>query len=246
MPLGDMANGVQAYWALEEASGNRADSIGSHTLVDNNTVTSGTGIIGTAASFASANNEYLSVADSSGLRIAGDFAISMWINPTALADGLMYLASKRTSGEGGWILYALTNMASGGSLVVFGGYDASNNFASGSKFTVLASGVWTHIVGLYKTASPAAFRVIVNGEDDQITAPFANTNGVDPAGGTAPLHLGASNTPDGYFNGLMDEVVIWNRMITASDATDIYNGGNGLTYPWYKGPNTFRSLRGLR
>ena len=48
-----------AYWKMNELSGNRSDSSGSHTLTDNNTVLSSDGYIeGVAADFEQSSNEY--------------------------------------------------------------------------------------------------------------------------------------------------------------------------------------------
>jgi len=33
-----------------------------------------------------------------------------------------------------------------------------------------------------------------------------------------------------YFNGKIDELAIWNRVLTQSEISDLYNGGDGLTY----------------
>ena len=66
---------------MEESSGTRVDSKGSNDLTDNNTVTSGTGIQGTAADFELSNSEWLSITDASqtGLDLSGDFSISTWV-----------------------------------------------------------------------------------------------------------------------------------------------------------------------
>ena len=34
-----------------------------------------------------------------------------------------------------------------------------------------------------------------------------------------------------YFDGLIDEVGLWRRVLTAQERTDLWNGGAGLTYP---------------
>ena len=52
-----------------------------------------------------------------------------------------------------------------------------------------------------------------------------------------PLYMGA----DGYygsnfFNGALDEVGIWRRVLTANEITTLYNGGAGLSYPFTIAP----------
>jgi hypothetical protein len=36
----------------------------------------------------------------------------------------------------------------------------------------------------------------------------------------------------GNFNGLIDELGIWKRVLTPSERSTLYNSGNGLTYPF--------------
>jgi hypothetical protein len=46
------------------------------------------------------------------------------------------------------------------------------------------------------------------------------------------------NDPSYLFNGFLgniDEVAIWNRQITAGEVATLYNGGNGITYPFVTG-----------
>lgn len=248
MARGDMLFGVQAYWSLDEASGNRADSVGSNTLTDHNTVTSGTGLFGNAALFTAANSEYLTAADAGGLRINGDFSVSLWLKPASLANGFISILDKRATGAAGWNFAYTHNTAfpaAENTFFGFGGQNSSGGNASAGAVGPLAVGTWTHVVGLYEASQPA-FRVIVNGVDDQNGSPFANTGGVDPSGGTETLYVGCYSDLSYFFDGYIDQVIIWNRLITAQDATDLYNGGAGLPYPFYNGPQTFRRTGGLR
>src|SRR4051812_43478016 len=72
---------LASYWKLEEASGTRADEIGSQTLTDNNTVTQAVGKLGNAAQFTAANSESLSHADSATLSLGADqdFTLGAWV-----------------------------------------------------------------------------------------------------------------------------------------------------------------------
>src|SRR3990167_5804230 len=78
-PTGGITNNLIAFWTLNEPSGDRMDSFGGHTLLDNNTVENASGIRSAAALFVSANNEYLLHANTSTLA-TGDinFSFSTW------------------------------------------------------------------------------------------------------------------------------------------------------------------------
>ena len=40
-----------------------------------------------------------------------------------------------------------------------------------------------------------------------------------------------NTTPTGFFNGSVDSFNVWNRVLTASEVTELYNSGNGKQYP---------------
>lgn len=71
---------LQAYWKLDETSGNRQDQFGGNTLIDGNNVASITGIRGQAALFTAANSMQLFEATTSPIQTGAiDFSISTWI-----------------------------------------------------------------------------------------------------------------------------------------------------------------------
>src|SRR6202035_2479657 len=41
-----------------------------------------------------------------------------------------------------------------------------------------------------------------------------------------------------YFDGDIDEVSIWNRALTSTEVSDLYNSGGGLQYPFAGGTST--------
>jgi hypothetical protein len=54
--------------------------------------------------------------------------------------------------------------------------------------------------------------------------------------GTAPFAIGARDAAAAdYWDGLIDEVGFWKRVLTADERTTLYNGGNGLAYPFTVG-----------
>jgi hypothetical protein len=42
-----------------------------------------------------------------------------------------------------------------------------------------------------------------------------------------------STTYQEYFNGRLDAVSVWNKVLTADEVTQLYNSGNGKQYPNY-------------
>jgi len=51
--------------------------------------------------------------------------------------------------------------------------------------------------------------------------------------GTGNFGIGAQNGAANFMNGNIDELGIWTRKLSAAEATEIYNSGNGLLYEDY-------------
>jgi hypothetical protein len=51
---------------------------------------------------------------------------------------------------------------------------------------------------------------------------------ITPLASTSGLHIGADRVGTGQFDGLIDEVAIWDRALDATDVSALYNGGAGI------------------
>ncbi|MEI7619943.1 MAG: LamG-like jellyroll fold domain-containing protein [Candidatus Falkowbacteria bacterium] len=80
-------------------------------------------------------------------------------------------------------------------------------------------GVWYHVVGTWDNTSNQV-RIYVNGvlENSSSRSGFLTTS-------ASPINIGRRTTPDRYFNGRLDEVVIYNRALSASEILDHYRRG---------------------
>jgi hypothetical protein len=117
--------------------------------------------------------------------------------------------------------------------------------------TAATTGVFYHVVGTYDGSS---VKIYVNGQLEA-TAPYNLPLNYD----TRPLFLGTSGESnfDGKFNGVLDEVSIYNRALSASEITAISNAGQSgkckpvATNPaanqvaWFTGDGDARDFTGL-
>jgi hypothetical protein len=216
----DLNTNLVSYWGMEEESGTRADSVGSNSLTDNNTVLFSTGIIGNGADFESSNSEYFSITDGSqsGLDFSTDFSFSFWVNYESLPTGgdQMVFFSKRGGGHG----YAVKVGASGlFGVNIEGSYDEAS---SGGGST----GTWYHFVVEYDKASGlvdiyrnGSYVSTISGLDTTLQDSTANFIIADDGAGR-------------YLDGIMDEVGLWNRLLDTDEITSLYNSGAGLAYPF--------------
>ena len=71
-----------------------------------------------------------------------------------------------------------------------------------------------------------------------------NTHILIPLASTTGLHIGADRfgTAASTFRGQIDEVAIWNRTLSATDMSELYNGGNGVNLAPIPEPNSLALL----
>lgn len=205
-----------AYWNLDEASGNRADSgPNGYTLTDVNTVGSrtGEGGAGTAADFVAANTEYLTVTGNSDLRGAIGQAWSMFF--WFIVDDL---TAQRE---------LIATLASGG----VSGYDV---FASSGqmRFRARADAFTQLIMPGVSTGAWTAIYVAYNGSDTLTASqndgtPITQAISGDFVPGSESFQLGANRGTLTHEGGLQC-VGRWNRELTAAEIT--YLAGDARLY----------------
>lgn len=221
-----------SYWQLEEAAGaTRADSFGTNNLTDNNTVGQAVGIIGNAASFSSGSSQFLSVNNNATLQLGGtDFTIQAWVyltNKSAIKTFLAKWNLDISSVE--YICY----YDNGTDNLTFG---TSPNGSSGdvllaaSNFGSVPLNTWLHFFATYDSVGGQMAVSINNG-----TANTAAQGAVYT--GTSTLNLGRQQTSGGlqYWDGRIDEVAIWKRVLTSAEHSQLWNGGQGLSFSLFPG-----------
>ena len=223
-----LLNNLIAYWKLDEASGNRADShTNGYTLTDDNTVTSAVGVIGNAAAFTATNYERLSIASNANLA-AGDvaFTLAAWVNVAARTNGkYRRIVSKENSAVSARC-YALFTDGDGAGAVRFSVYVGGT--VKQASIAYPATG-WHFFVGWHDAIADT-----VNLQMDNGSVASTATDGALQAASTAPFWIGgmpANPTNEiTYWNSSIDEVGFWKRVLSADDRTALYNAGNGLAY----------------
>jgi hypothetical protein len=216
-----------AYWNLDEASGPRRDVLGIINLTDNNTVTSAPGKVGNAASFDSANLEYLSCAHHPSLAVTTHKTIAGWL----------YLTDKTVSRI--YISKGNTNIAD---LEIRMDYDfGSDRFrfylSDGTSIKSCAAAslgspsinTWYFFCAQYNFTSRVLSCSFNNGPVDTGGTPLV----ADPINLGGPFAIGRRAAASSlYWHGMIDEVGIWNRLLSASEISQLYNAGLGKTYPF--------------
>lgn len=207
-----------SFWEMGESSGTRADSVvgSANDLTDNNTVTGGND--GVAYSqFTSANSEYLSHADNAGLSVAGSaFSFNFWLYGDSLSTGLLV-----KDGGFGNAEFVIQRVFTSGHMWRFIVLDSSHGSES-VDIAYPATGAW-YMLTVTCPAGAGNLQIIVN-DGTPVTA--SKTLTVNNS--SADIRIGTDGSS--YFNGRMRRVGFWKKVLSASEITQLYNSGNGLSY----------------
>lgn len=212
---------IVGQWLLDEASGVRYDQTANNNdLQDNNTVTQGTGHEGGAdkcASFASANTEYLSITDAlqTGLDGMTSITITFWMN-TINASGP--IVCKGTTGIDG-IAYVVGVNAT--PAITFQVGDSGGGGPTATS-AAISTGTWYHVA--CRSIGSGKIDVFINGAKSgaDANAPGSIQNNAKQ------FTLGTQDSGGGgAYNGLLDEVVVWNVALTDDEIKQVAQGSAG-------------------
>ena len=152
-------------------------------------------------------------------------SISFWMRPRNMSsihgNGDIIFDSMATSAANGTgISIAIKNT----SLLRVNFTTSSNQwFTDINSTTQFANNTWYHVV---MTFGSNTVKLYINGSQED-TATFSNPN-TNASNGN--FVIGSHSTDPssyGYYDGLLDDTGIWNRVITSSEVTSLYNSGTG-------------------
>jgi hypothetical protein len=219
-----LTDNLVGYWKLDETSGTTAiDSLDDHNGLTNATVNQA-GIINTAYSFNGTNQE-VKLKDTNSL-VYSDISLAVWVylnNLTAEQYPIYKIDSTQTRRFGFQIwsnrIYFSKNFGSAGGWAV-------------SKDITGMSGAWHYIVATHSDTNGTALYWDGNLVDynSSATSTLTTTTAFEYYIGRFNGSLTASTNY--WFNGKIDEVGLWNKVLTSTEVTALYNGGAGYTYPF--------------
>ncbi len=209
-PPPDITTGLKGYWALNETAGTTAsDSSGNNnsgTLM-NGPVWNSAGRVNGALQFDGVN-DYVSLGNPASLIPGNAITLAGWMNLSDLS-ATRFLVAKYAGPTPTFLRYE----RGVGIRCVLGGTGVT---AAAS----IVTGQWYHAACTYDGAT---VRVYVNGAEVATaakTGPIADATGVDWAIGAG---ISANGTPLAFMNGLIDEVRMYNRALTAADIGALNN-----------------------
>jgi len=211
-------NGLAAAWGFNEASGGiSADSSGnSNTATLLNGVGRVAGKYGNGLSL-DGTDDYLSAADSTSLSISGNaLTLSMWLRPAG-GPGDQVLLGKHwnTSMTSPFYQYGL-ELQSGATVPVFQ-IGTTSGVRSVSMGSAVSTTQWSHLAIVFNGTT---VKYYVNGALVS-TQNLSATITARPN----PLRMGADADTNQFYQGLLDDVRIYNRAQTAAEIQADMNTG---------------------
>ncbi len=233
-PPNTLLNGLLTYWNLDQAGATLTEPFGQKNGTATGT-TSVAGRIDKGRSFSAATDKILTDTSSLGL---SSMTTSAWIYVSGLGQGAEAIVNQWTN-VGSWnmslVNYNATttplNQDTGNPYLHFNSVAANCQGTNGYVYSnaALSLNSWHHVAAS-RDGGTGAIKLYVDG------APVASTGRADaPIVGGAicnqgmPIEIGMLSSGAFPFKGVIDEVGIWNRVLTDTEISALFNGGQGKT-----------------
>jgi hypothetical protein len=217
-------SGLVGWWPGE---GNANDLIGNNNgILEGGANANAPGVVGSAFSF-DGTNGYVQIPDSPVFHPT-NLTVEAWVNFNSLDSpalggaypGEQYIVfeqNSRTNSFEGFFLGK--GRVAGRDLFVLTVSSAAGQTVELDSVATVTTGAWFHVAGV---RGSNYIQLYVNGQlDSQTNVSFP------PDYGTNGLFFGSSGEPywDRKFNGILDEVSLYNRALGADEAAGIYAAG---------------------
>jgi hypothetical protein len=204
--------GLLAYYTADNTPN---DALGTYNGTLTNGATYAVGKINNGFSFDGVN-DYVSISPTFGSSFsapASAHSYSAWIYITG------YMGNN--------VIIQNGNSGMGTMFMIYAGYLAVS-YRGGNVLiqttTTLPYNTWNHVSVTYNGAGTFIF--YLNGVAINT---FTGRTWIDGTG-TCTTQIGSYNRTLSFFNGKIDELSAWNRELTSTEVTELYNSGSGLQY----------------
>jgi hypothetical protein len=210
--------GLVAAYGFEDGSGTTTADVSGHGLTGtiSNATWVSTGKYGKALSFN--GNSWVTVADNALLHLTTGMTLEAWVDPAATSTDWTAAVIKERTGGLAYALYA----TDGAAKPPAGYIDKTGTDYNATAGSLLPLNTWTHLAVTYDGTT---IRLYVNGT--QVATKAVSGSIISS---TAPLRIGGDSVWGEYFTGLIDEVRVYNRALSAAEVQTDMNtpvGGGG-------------------
>ena len=228
---GDIYTGLTGYWKFDEGSGTVANDSSTNgntgTLVNGPTWT-GSGKVNGALSFAAASSQYVDVANPSNFAFdyTQPFSISAWVYRTANTANNVVAAKWDPATTKGYKLWLPASGAycngSGSNCLDFIMRNGGTSQEILTPGGTLSTNAWHHVVATYDgSQSESGMKLYIDGA---ATGNSAANNLSGSILTSVDFKVAVDDTTTAsYFPGTLDEVRVYNRVLSPSDVLTLYN-----------------------
>lgn len=218
------SNSPVAHWMLDDGTGTTAvDSAGSNdgTLLNGPTWVAGQ--IGDALRFDGSNDRV----DVGTFDVTGSgLTLMVWFNADALPDAvdprIVSKASSTAAADAWWQLSILTSSGNRNIRLRTKAGGTTSTLVDSS--TNLNTGEWYFAVGTYD-AGTGDMKLYLNGVE--VASQGHPVGGAVDTSGSVPVAIGANGSTEQFFDGILDDVRVYDRALSASEISDLYTSGGG-------------------
>jgi len=173
----------------------------STSLVDNNFALSFNG-----------SDEYISAGNPTELQFTSDFSISGWFKSSSATN--QRIVSKDDGTNRSYLVQLQSNGKVRAQIYTGGGTAQVNESVSG-----FGDGNWHHFVFTFENG--VSTKLYIDNAAPTVDSVVSAIDN-DPA----DFEIGRKGNSTNYFNGDIDEIAVWNRVLSADDIQRIYNGSS--------------------
>ena len=213
-----LTDNLRAYYKLEDANDSTANA---YNLTNTGSVSfASAGKIGNSAGTFNTGSQRLGRTDAMGFTSTSTNTWSFWVKFTAVGGYQIDICT--TSGANKRVL--IYGDSANGRMIAYA--NATDNIINTGNSSV-TTGTWYHVV---LTHNSGLFELFLNGVSKGTSSPGGT--------GGASNYLSYGNPGDSFgapLNGYLDEAGVWDRVLSGTEITQLYNSGAGLQYPFVNG-----------
>lgn len=177
-------------------------------------------------------DDVVSVGTPAVLNDVGTITIAAWIFPRSLdPNNFGRIVTKEVSSTGGWLFCTGGFVGHTPALEFFRYFGTTAGDWLGPTGSIIFN-TWQHVAMTYNRGSTANNPVLyVNGQSVTVTT-HSTPAGTLTSDATGTFRIGNSPFSSDGFDGLIQNVRVYNRILTAAEITQLYNGGrfySGIT-----------------
>jgi tetratricopeptide (TPR) repeat protein len=160
------------------------------------------------------DSDYMDCGNNPAFDITDSITVTAWVNIITVPQDWTTIVAK---GNSAWRLSTFYDQRKFHFAVTEPSTDTDKNWVNGD--TEVAAGEWHQVVGTYDGAN---VRLYVDGVEDS-NSPIANSRGI--SSNDEPVYIGGnSESTARFWNGLIDDVRIYNYALSKAEVKELYAG----------------------